>query len=343
MKTSLVLLLLFLAGGAFVLSGRYGQGTDKSESGTKKTPTKLKIVGERENFRCIKHLLGETKVPLAPRRIVSLNTAVTDSLVALDIKPVLVERNWNYLGPAPYLAERLPDVPTVGQGGSINLEIVMAAKPDLVFLGNIQDGRLYSQLSKIAPTVYITSAEGSADRVILEVGAVLGMREQAEKRWQQYNQCLAEARRALQKTIAQEPVVFLRFRMNTCVIYSREPTMVGPLLFDRLKLTPDPMVPTTMARGGWDVLSVERLSMLRAEYIFFTVDADSEHYYQTVADTPLWHDIPAVKHGHAHRVELKTWLSNGILAYEAMLDDVLAAATKRPSFSPEPTATVGED
>jgi iron complex transport system substrate-binding protein len=114
--------------------------------------------------------------------------------------------------------------------------------------------------------------------------------------------------------------------MNTCVIYSKGPMMVGPLLYDRLKLTPDPMVPTVMARGGWDVLSVERLSMLEAEHIFFAVDADSERYYETVAATPLWRDIPAVKHNHVHRVELRTWLNNGILAYEAMLDDVLAAA-----------------
>lgn len=88
------------------------------------------------------------------------------------------------------------------------------------------------------------------------------------------------------------------------------------------------MVPPVMARGGWDVLSVERMSMLRAERIFAVVDADSEHYYKEVADTPIWRGIPAVKHGHVHCVDLRTWLNNGILAYEAMLDDVLAAAAE---------------
>jgi iron complex transport system substrate-binding protein len=85
------------------------------------------------------------------------------------------------------------------------------------------------------------------------------------------------------------------------------------------------MVPPVMARGGWDVLSVERLSMLRAERIFLVVDANSERYFKEVAATPIWREIPAVKHGQVHRVELSTWLNNGILAYEAMLDDVQAA------------------
>ena len=68
--------------------------------------------------------------------------------------------------------------------------------------------------------------------------------------------------------------------------------------------------------------------MLRAAHIFLVVDANSEHYFKEVAATPIWQDIPAVKHGHAHRVEMQTWLTSGMLAYEAMLDDVLAAAKK---------------
>ena len=327
MKTPLIIfLLLILAGGVFVLSGKYGQGTDRSDSIAKKTPATFEILTETSSHRLVKHLLGTTQVPRSPRRIASLNSAVTDSLVALGIKPVLVESAWGSSGPAPYLADRLPGVPAVGQGGSINLEIVMAAKPDLIFLGNIQDGRLYDQLSKIAPTVFVTASEGSADRAILEVGAVMGIRKQAEIRLAEYDRRIEHAREMLQKTIADQAVVFLRFRMNTCVIYSLGPTMVGPLLFGRLKLAPDPMVPPAMARGGWDVLSVERLSMLRAEHVFLVVDANSERYFEEVAATPIWRDIPAVKHGHVHRVELRTWLSNGILAYEAMLDDVLAAA-----------------
>ena len=81
-----------------------------------------------------------------------------------------------------------------------------------------------------------------------------------------------------------------------------------------------------MPGGGWDVLSVERLSTLTAEHIFMVVDPDSEIYLSRVADTPIWRDLPAVKHGHVHRVVSSTWLGgDGVLGCEAIVDDVLSA------------------
>ena len=58
-------------------------------------------------------------------------------------------------------------------------------------------------------------------------------------------------------------------------------------------MTPDPAMPEVMVGGGWDVLSIERLSDLRAEHIFMTIDPDSELYLQGVAKTPIWRNIPA--------------------------------------------------
>jgi iron complex transport system substrate-binding protein len=102
--------------------------------------------------------------------------------------------------------------------------------------------------------------------------------------------------------------------------------MFGPLLFDQLGLTPDPEMPMMMPGGGWDVLSVERLSTLTAEHIFMVVDPDSEIYLSRVMDTPIWRELPAVKHGHVHRVVSSTWLGgDGVLGCEAIVDDVLAA------------------
>ena len=102
--------------------------------------------------------------------------------------------------------------------------------------------------------------------------------------------------------------------------------MFGPLLFEQIGLLPDPAMPMVMSSGGWDVLSVERLATLSAEHVFMVVDPDSEAYLRGVAETPIWRDIPAVKHEHVHRVVSKTWLGGeGILGCEAIIHDVLAA------------------
>ena len=102
--------------------------------------------------------------------------------------------------------------------------------------------------------------------------------------------------------------------------------MFGPLLFEQLGLEPDPVMPINMATGGWDVLSVERLSTLEAEHIFMVIDPDSEVYLHQVMDTPIWKQLRAVQHDHVHRVASSTWLGgDGILGCEAIVADVLAA------------------
>jgi iron complex transport system substrate-binding protein len=157
------------------------------------------------------------------------------------------------------------------------------------------------------------------------------MSEQAHRRLIEYRRRVERAKQKLTACVAGQPVVFLRFRQRTCVIYART-AMFGPLLFDKLGLTPDPAMPMTMSPGGWDVLSVERLSTLRAEHIFLVVDTDSEAYWQRVSDTPLWQNIPAVKRGSVHRVAAGTWIGGeGVLANEAIIRDVLAVLVPQRS------------
>jgi iron complex transport system substrate-binding protein len=328
MKAKLAVFSLFLLfGWAMAQSGRVGQSVDRwKKPATTPAARQIEILGETANYRLVKHPLGKVRVPRVPRRIVSLSSAATDSLAALAVRPVLVASSWQSGGPAPYLAERLRGVPVVRRGGTIPLESVVEAKPDLIFVETVQDGRAYAQLRKIAPTVCFTSlGGGDREAPILDVGDVLGMPKQARRRLAEYRQRRDRARDTLTPKAQGQPVAFLRFRRNTCVIYARS-SMFGPLLFEQLRLLPDPAMPMVMSSGGWDVLSVERLSKLSAEHIFMVVDPDSEVYLRGVAETPIWRDIPAVKHDHVHRVASKTWLGGeGVLGCEAIIDDVLAA------------------
>ena len=238
---------------------------------------------------------------------------------------MLATTSWKDENAVSYLGDRLRGVKLIRQTGSINLEEVLAAKPDLILAGS-RDAQLFSQLSKIAPTVCLAS-DGSGDREnrILDVGDVVGQPDAARARRDEFRRHVGEAKATLAEHAAGQSVVFLRFRRNTCVIYTRA-SMFGPLLFDQLGLVPDPVMPVVMPGGGWDVLSVERLSTLTAEHIFMVIDPDSEIYLSRVMDTPIWRDLPAVKHGHVHRVASSTWLGgDGVLGCEAIVNDVLAA------------------
>jgi ABC-type Fe3+-hydroxamate transport system substrate-binding protein len=318
---------------AFVATGEMATLVDRFQRPPAgPSPQLIEVVEETSNDRLIKHALGETRVPLAPQRIVSLASSATDSLVALGLKPVLTTTSWKDENVTPYLDERLKNVPKIRLAETINLEAVVEAKPDLIFAGGTRDARLYNQLSKIAPTVSIASnTSGDRENRVLDVGLVLGRREETEARLAQFHKRLASARATVARETAGRPASFLRFRRNTCVIYTRT-AMFGPLLFEQLGLVPDPAMPEVMSGGGWDVLSVERLSTLQSEYLFMVVDRDSEAYLDRVMDTPIWRSIPAVQHGHVRKVASGTWLDgDGVLGCEAIIDDVLAAVAPQRS------------
>ncbi|HEX5470954.1 MAG TPA: iron-siderophore ABC transporter substrate-binding protein [Lacipirellulaceae bacterium] len=314
-----------------IASANVGRVADRFQPSKTTQPVRqIKVLSVDATHRRIKHAFGETDIPVAPHRIACLSTTATDSLLALGLRPVLATTSWKEEGAVSYLADRLQGVKLIRQTGTINLEEVLAVKPDLILAG-IRDARLYVQLNKIAPTVCVGSdASGNREDRILDVGDVVGKSKEARARLQEFHRHVVGAKQALAK-YAPGPVVFLRFRRNTCVIYTRA-SMFGPLLFDELGLTPDPAMPVVMSGGGWDVLSVERLSTLHADHIFVVTDPDSEIYFRQVADTPIWRDLPAVEHGHVHRVLSSTWLGgDGVLGCEAIIHDVLDAMVPKRS------------
>jgi ABC-type Fe3+-hydroxamate transport system substrate-binding protein len=339
MKTKLaVLVMVVLIGWAVVETSQLARLVDRfPPPRAQPSVRQIKVLADTPDYRLVKHPLGETQVPLAPRRIVSLTNSATDSLIALGVKPVLVSTSWRGDSITPYLKDQLHDIPKLRYGETINLEVVLAAKPDLIFAGSDRDGQLYSQLSKIAPTVCISSnTQADRENRVLDVGDALGMSAQSQARLDEFHERLAAARETLSAEAAGKPVSFLRFRRNTCVIYTRT-TMFGPLLFEQLALAPDPKMPMVMSGGGWDVLSIERLSTLDSEYIFMVVDRDSEVYLDRVRETPIWRGLPAVKHGHVFRVASGTWLSgDGVLGCEAIIGDVLAGVTSGRSHDAVP-------
>ena len=328
----------------FVLAGWFvaaivlsGQGGASSSGGASKTKGRvIAVLAVTPEHRLVKHSLGQTEVPLQPRRIVSLSAFVTDSLVAMGISPVGVEGS-SAVGEAgkvaPHLADRLSGAKVVSHGGTINLEAVAELKPDLILTSGTENSRWYPYVSRIAPTVYLALDAFSVPResAVLDIGDALGQAEQARKVVAAHRKKIAQAKRTLAERIGSRPVAFLRFRRQTCVIYTRN-QVTGPLLYEKLGLVPDPMVPEGPAPGGWDVLSLERLSRLQAEFLVVTVDRDSEFYWNKLITSPIWKAIPAARQGQVCRVSRTSWTGQGILASEAMIDEMLAATESKRSL-----------
>ncbi|WP_030559755.1 ABC transporter substrate-binding protein, partial [Streptomyces exfoliatus] len=93
-------------------------------------------------------------VPVAPKRVVVLDTAELDSALTLGVKPVGATHADVDSGFLSYLPEdQVAGIKDVGAMTTPNLESIAALKPDLILTSKVRHGDAYDELKKIAPTV----------------------------------------------------------------------------------------------------------------------------------------------------------------------------------------------
>jgi iron complex transport system substrate-binding protein len=295
---------------------------------------RVEVLAVTPDYRLIRHSLGQTKVPIAPQRIVSLGGAFTESLLAMNITPVAVEGSWaaGEAGkPFAHIAKRLADAEVVSGNGTINLEAIAKVKPDLILVAGSENSIWYRYLCEIAPTVAIVVNGMPPNRerdALLNVGDILGRKKKAEQVLEKYDAKIAAARTVLADAIGHKPVLYLMLSGRRCM---SRPLLFQTLLCNHLGLIQDPTVLNRSEPVTWDVLSVERMSRLKAEYIFVGMDRRTEGFWKEVVESPYNKNIPAFQQGHVFPVKHSTWCGQGILACEIMIDEILAAATKERS------------
>jgi iron complex transport system substrate-binding protein len=106
----------------------------------------------------IKHVFGETKIPSAPKRVVSAGFTGQDDLLALGVVPIAIT-DWFGAEPfavwpwaQPKLGGAQPAVLNLFDG--LQVDQIAALKPDLIVATNAGlDADTYAKLSAIAPTI----------------------------------------------------------------------------------------------------------------------------------------------------------------------------------------------
>lgn len=106
----------------------------------------------------VKHIFGETKVPAAPKRVVSAGLTEQDDLLAVGVVPIAVTNWWGDqpFGVWPWAMPKLggaqPEVLDLTNG--IQIDRIAALKPDLIVATNAGvDEDTYQKLTEIAPTI----------------------------------------------------------------------------------------------------------------------------------------------------------------------------------------------
>ncbi|MFI7126503.1 ABC transporter substrate-binding protein [Nonomuraea sp. NPDC050153] len=269
--------------------------------------------------RTVKHAMGETKVPMTPKRVVVLDTDKLDTMVSLGLAPVgAAQAQENQKWPA-YLGSALSATKAVGTLQAPNIEAIMALKPDLILGTKFRQAAFYDKLSKIAPTVFTEKVGITWKENFLLDAEALGKKDQAQQLLSAYEQRAKEVGAKFSKL----QVSIVRFMPTEIRMYGPE-SFSGIVVGDAGIQRPEAQQLADQADKRFGKLSQENIAKADANAIFYTAyGAAAAKSQAAVTGGPLWKNLKAVTSGNAHSVDDEVWMTGiGVTAAGKILDDL---------------------
>ncbi|MDQ2148242.1 iron-siderophore ABC transporter substrate-binding protein [Alcaligenaceae bacterium C4P045] len=277
------------------------------------------------NTREIVHALGRTQVPLNAARVITLFQGATDTAVSLGVTPIGVVESWTQKPVYTYLRPALEGVAQVGLETQPSLEDVISLEPDLIVASRFRNERIYSLLSRIAPTIAVEDVFSFRDTLAM-MGQALGKTAEAARvmaAWDARVAALRDALRTRFDLLWPLTVSVLDFREDHVRAYlpnSFSGSVLAQLGFARTALQAN--ATQTLQK----ITSREAIPFLDAQVFFVLMRSDRpavRQNYLAWRAHPLWTRLDAPRHGRVYEVDNVAWsLSGGILGAQLMLDDV---------------------
>jgi iron complex transport system substrate-binding protein len=258
--------------------------------------------------RTVKHAMGESQVPLAPLRVVTLDMGELDAALALGIKPVgSVTIFEDGVFPA-YLKGKTDGIEVVGTIASPNLEKILALKPDLILSSKTRDEERYDLLSKIAPTVFAERlGDAWLDNFSLFAEA-LGKQSEGAAIIAAYKQRLADLHSKLSANGPLPVVSMVRFIEGGQTRIYHAGSFIGTILAEGQFPRPASQQLTDKV---WTESSKELIGDLDGDVIFYGVYGKPEDSPLTqFINDPLWKQLNAVKNQRVFQVADDYWYTS---------------------------------
>jgi iron complex transport system substrate-binding protein len=282
--------------------------------------------------RTVIHPLGSAEVPVAPQRVLSL-----DSNGALQVSlelgaPLVASETLDGPVPVPpYLPAPPPGFESLGFA-RLDLERVAALRPDLV-IGNVQRvEEAYAELSRIAPTVAYRNAGAGQDwrESVRMIGDVLGALPRVEERLAEYAARVEAVARRHSDLIAGSTVALLRFTSSELRIVRGE--IFGASILAHAGIRRPPSTDTPGPSATYVSLTEETVGVTAdADVLLYLVGGggsalDAAATAQRYLSGGLWQQLPAVRAGRVVQLDPVAWWDGySVSAALACLDELDAA------------------
>ncbi|MBW4622901.1 MAG: iron-siderophore ABC transporter substrate-binding protein [Cyanosarcina radialis HA8281-LM2] len=273
--------------------------------------------------RIVRHVFGETCVPLKPQRIVALDPSTTvDPLIALDIKPIGFGSSHNGKGEAVIYGISFDDIAgakNIGNPEEPSLEKILLLKPDLILATEYNRYDRYKLLSAIAPTVVvpyinedIIESKDYFQKNLRYVAKVVGKEAKAEAVLSQYQQRIEKLKKRLGKQFD---------RLEVSILYHTGGYIYGPMkdIDPNSSILTDLGLRQKLPHPG-KYLNIETINEFDADILFIIdIDRRTLSFYR---QNPIFSSLKAIKNHRAYTVTPEKWYALGISGANKILDDL---------------------
>ncbi|TKH43542.1 Fe3+-citrate ABC transporter substrate-binding protein [Paenibacillus terrae] len=328
MLNGLLLIMVF----AIVLAGCGSVGDSskpETSSGPEQTTKAVRSVTVKDDH-------GEVKLDKPAERVVVLEWAFTEDLIALGVQPVGNADNENYrlwITPEAKLADSVTDI---GTRGEPNLEAIAALKPDLIISNTGNNAAIYEQLKGIAPTLEYDFFKGKGydyDRMVeifKQIAVATGKTEQADKVLNDLDQHYMEAKTTLKKAdkadfhyvltqafTVQNAATLRMFEDNSLVVETLAKIgMVNDWKSDKTE------------KYGFSTVGIEALPAVQDTHFIYITQKTDDVFGAAMKNNSVWKELNFVKEKRTYPLDGTTWTFGGPISSKVLVDQVVGVLTK---------------
>jgi iron complex transport system substrate-binding protein len=299
----------FIVGGAGLLAlGIAGCGGEGGEGGPS---------GQTRTFS---HAMGETEVPVRPRRVASLHdTGVTYPLLDLGFEPAA---SAGVEGEIRAGENDVSELEFLGQVTGPNVERIAALEPDLIIGLESNNAAQYEELSQIAPAVLLAyDPEMSLFDYHRGLADLVGRLPEYEELVARVNWRTEELEERLEPLLPELEVGALSADGVDQIYTYYGPDNPYSVAFERLGIRfPKDMPPSYDAVEEY--FSLERLPDFDADVIFLMSSVVNEEYVNELKERPIFESLNAARKGQVFTVAFDDWMYARVPGVLSVYDDL---------------------
>jgi ABC-type Fe3+-hydroxamate transport system substrate-binding protein len=291
-----------------------------------------------DTVKTITHELGTTEIKGTPKRVVTLEWAYAEDLLALGIQPIgsADKKGYaNWVNVTPALDASVVDV---GTRQEPNLETITGLKPDLIITSTLRSSKNYEALKKIAPTIVFNSypAEGKGDqyaemeKTFKTISDVVGKKAEGEKVLADLQKAYTDtkAKLAAAKKEGAEVALTQAFsNQNNADLRMFLDNSMAVQILQRIGLK-NVFKSNKFELYGYSTASVEALPAVQnANFIYIVQDNDNV-FEKQLKDNAVWKGLSFVKENKTYKLPGNTWTFGGPLSAKVFAELTANALTK---------------